>query len=275
MNVTLQPLLATGLAIATVTSGLLTTLRANAQTQLAEVPEFNGHSQLTDQEASSQGKRAEMNITFDTAVLPELQPVAPSNPASMASPLMSETSERPAVFPLIAQNTPDAEDTPDLAPVPRESNDTPASTSAQDLSPGRDTRSGSSYIGVGGNFGAVGDTSVGDSGLIIYSKIGMTRFFSVRPGVTTNFTDDATFLLPATVDFAPIAIGDTGINLAPYVGGGFAVSTDGDFGPLVTGGVDLPINDRWTATAGVNAAILDPVDVGVFLGIGYNFPGLF
>ncbi len=270
MHVTLQPLIVTGLAIATLTSGLLLAPDARAQAGLAATPELDRPTQSPTSNASGESQFTP-SVTFETATaLPELQPLATSS-----TPLSIETSERPAVFPLIAQNTPNDDATPDLAPVPREDNDTPASTSAQDLSPGRDTRSGSSYIGVGGNFGAVGDTAVGDSGLIIYSKIGMTRFFSVRPGVTTNFTDDATFLLPATLDFAPIAIGDTGIQLAPYVGGGFAVSTDGDFGPLVTGGVDLPINDRWTATAGVNAAILDPVDVGVFLGIGYNFPGLF
>jgi hypothetical protein len=142
-----------------------------------------------------------------------------------------------------------------------------------EVEPGRPTRSGSSYVGIGGNFGTVGDSSVGDSGLIIYSKIGLTRFFSVRPAIATDFSEDATFLLPATLDFRPIAIGSTDISLAPYIGGGAALTTNGDFGPLVVGGIDVPITSKLTATAGVNAGILDPVDVGVFVGIGYNFPG--
>ncbi|MGB7415179.1 MAG: hypothetical protein WA902_13325, partial [Thermosynechococcaceae cyanobacterium] len=105
-----------------------------------------------------------------------------------------------------------------------------------------------------------------------YSKIGLTRFFSVRPAITTDFEEDVTFLLPATLDIAPIRINND-ISLAPYVGGGAAITTDGDFGPLLVGGVDLPITSKLTATAGVNFGILDPVDLGIFVGIGYNFSG--
>lgn len=143
-----------------------------------------------------------------------------------------------------------------------------------DVQPGRDTRSGASYIGIGGNLGGLGGTAVGDPGLIIYSKVGLTKFFSVRPAVVTNFTDDATILLPATVDFKPIKVGsvdDADILLAPYLGAGMAVTTDGDFGPMVTGGIDVPLNKNFTATAGVNAGFIDDADVGVFVGVGYNF----
>ncbi|MGF1601458.1 MAG: hypothetical protein ACFCU8_05450 [Thermosynechococcaceae cyanobacterium] len=140
--------------------------------------------------------------------------------------------------------------------------------------PGQSTRSGPSYIGIGGNFGSIGDTSVGEDSLIIYSKVGLTEFFSVRPAVVTAFDDDATFLLPATFDFAPIKVGKMGqsqVRFAPYLGGGMAIKTDGDFGPLVTGGIDIPLNRSLTATTGVNAAFLDETDLGVFVGIGYNF----
>ncbi|MGB7414273.1 MAG: hypothetical protein WA902_08700 [Thermosynechococcaceae cyanobacterium] len=138
---------------------------------------------------------------------------------------------------------------------------------------GQSTRSGPSYIGIGGNFGAIGDTSVGEDSLIIYSKVGLTEFFSVRPAVVTDFDNDATFLLPATFDFAPIKAGKIGqseVRFAPYLGGGMAVTTEGDFGPMVTGGIDLPLNRSFTATTGVNAAFLDETDFGVFVGIGYN-----
>jgi len=141
------------------------------------------------------------------------------------------------------------------------------------VDPGQSTRSGSSYIGVGGNFGVVGKTSVGKDGLIIYSKIGLTDFFSVRPGVTTNFSDDATFLLPLTFDFEPIRAGKIGrsdVNLAPYIGAGMAVSTEGEFGPMVNGGIDIPLNSKLTATAGINTGFIGDVDFGAFVGIGYN-----
>jgi hypothetical protein len=142
------------------------------------------------------------------------------------------------------------------------------------VDPGRGTRSGPSYLGVGANIGVLGSSSLGDIGLMVYSKIGLTRYFSIRPAITTNFVDDATFLVPATFDLAPIRLGSVsgrGISIAPYIGVGAAVTTNGEFGPLLTGGLDVPISSRLTATVGVNAAFLDDVDVGPFVGVGYNF----
>jgi hypothetical protein len=43
---------------------------------------------------------------------------------------------------------------------------------------------------------------------------------------------------------------------------------------LLSGGVDVPLNTNLTATAGVNAAFLDQTDVGLIIGVGYNFNGL-
>ncbi len=142
------------------------------------------------------------------------------------------------------------------------------------VDPGRGTRSGPSYLGVGANIGALGSSSLGDIGLMVYSKIGLTRYFSIRPAITTNFVDDATFLVPATFDLAPIRLGSVsgrGVSIAPYIGAGAAVTTNGEFGPLLTGGLDVPISSRLTATVGVNAAFLDDIDVGPFVGVGYNF----
>jgi hypothetical protein len=142
------------------------------------------------------------------------------------------------------------------------------------VDPGRGTRSGPSYIGVGANIGALGSSSISDIGLMVYSKIGLTRYFSIRPAVTTNFVDDATFLVPATFDLAPIRLGSVsgkGVSIAPYIGAGAAVTTNGEFGPLLTGGVDVPITSRLTGTVGINAAFLDDIDVGPFVGVGYNF----
>jgi hypothetical protein len=142
------------------------------------------------------------------------------------------------------------------------------------VDPGRSTRSGPSYLGVGANIGVLGSSSLGDVGLMVYSKIGLTRYFSIRPAITTNFVDDATFLVPATFDLAPIRLGSVsgnGVSIAPYIGAGAAVTTNGEFGPLLTGGLDVPISSRLTATVGVNAAFMDDIDVGPFVGVGYNF----
>jgi len=150
---------------------------------------------------------------------------------------------------------------------------------AQAVTPGRATRSGSSYIGVGGNIGlGDGDTALGDGSFAVFSKIGLTSILSVRPAVL--FSDDPTILVPITFDFIPGVTdvtedlsGELGLRISPYIGGGVAISTgdsDGvDF--LLSGGVDVPLTSRFTATAAVNATLFDNAAVGLMLGLGYNF----
>jgi hypothetical protein len=40
---------------------------------------------------------------------------------------------------------------------------------------------------------------------------------------------------------------------------------------LLTGGVDVPLGNRFTINGTVNAAFLDETDVGLLFGVGYNF----
>ncbi|WP_299403226.1 hypothetical protein [Acaryochloris sp. IP29b_bin.148] len=139
---------------------------------------------------------------------------------------------------------------------------------------GRSTQGGPSYVGAGVNIGALGGTSLGDTSLSVISKVGLTNTFSVRPGVVTDFTDDATFLVPVTFDLPATRIGELAnqdISVAPYLGGGIAVSTDGDVGPLLTGGLDIPVAEQWTINTAANAGFIDDVDLGVSVGVGYNF----
>lgn len=145
---------------------------------------------------------------------------------------------------------------------------------AQEVAPGRATRSGSSYIGIGGNIGFGGDSGLGTGNFAILSKVGITRNLSIRPAALVG--DGLTFLLPATVDF-PIAastdVDNARIGFAPFIGGGVAIDTDndGNVQPLVTAGVDVPITNQFTANASVNVSFPDDTEVGVILGIGYNF----
>lgn len=139
------------------------------------------------------------------------------------------------------------------------------------ITPGRATRSGSSYVGLGANIGAIGRTPLGDTSGAILSKIGLTRTFSVRPAVLIN--GDATFLFPITLDF-PIENAGR-VNFAPYVGVGASFSTgdrkNADL--IVTGGVDVPLSTQFTLTAGATAGLINGVELGVLVGIGYNFSG--
>jgi hypothetical protein len=147
---------------------------------------------------------------------------------------------------------------------------TTAPTVAQVVSPGRATRSGPSYIGVGGNIGFGGDTTLSEGAFSIISKIGLTNNLSARPSVLIN--DGAVFLIPLTIDF-PIGSVDTPgrINVAPYLGGGAAVSTRGRAGGLLTGGVDVPLSSQFTGNAAVNVGFMDGAEVGFRVGVGYNF----
>ncbi len=151
---------------------------------------------------------------------------------------------------------------------------TDGSDPASNIDPGRATRSGSSYIGVGGNIGIGGNTGVGEGSFSVISKIGLTNNISVRPAAL--FGDQTSILLPVTLDFAPADLQVSNYNIAPYVGAGAVISTgdNNNVGFLLTGGVDVPITTQLTATAGLNVGFVDGTDVGLVIGVGYNFAGL-
>lgn len=161
-----------------------------------------------------------------------------------------------------------------------ETTSAPTQKVAQDnkVRPGRSTRSGPSYIGIGGNLGFGGDTALGDSSFAIISKIGLTNNFSVRP--TVLFRNNVTVLIPVTYDFgsqnAVEVSDDFVITAAPYAGAGVAFSTgnNSNFGFLISGGVDVPLSSNFTATAGLNIGFLNRAEVGLLLGVGYTFPNI-
>jgi hypothetical protein len=143
------------------------------------------------------------------------------------------------------------------------------------LAPGTTTRSGPSYIGVGGFIGFDDDSTLGDGSFSVISKIGLSRNFSIRPSALID--DDAVFLIPVTIDFPVDDVTELGvqrISVAPYLGAGVSINTndDADVGFLLTGGVDVPVSNKFTATGGVNIGFSDDnADVGLLLGVGYNF----
>jgi hypothetical protein len=150
----------------------------------------------------------------------------------------------------------------------------PTQVAQADIDFGRRTRGGRSYIGVGGNIGLGGeDSSLADGNYAVMSKVGVTNTISIRPAAV--FGDNTTILVPITYDFNlqsadPFA---EPILIAPYVGVGAAIKTGSDSKTalLVSGGIDFPLSNRFTATASVNAGFFRQTDVGLLLGIGYNF----
>lgn len=145
------------------------------------------------------------------------------------------------------------------------------------VDPGRRTRGGSSYIGIGGNIGLGGDSALSDGNFMVLSKIGLTRVLSARPSAVIG--DDTAILIPVTYDFSFSSVDPFSepLPIAPFVGAGVAIETsdDADVAFLLTGGIDVPISSQFTATAAINAAFFDETDVGLAIGIGYNFGRLF
>ncbi|MGB3614656.1 MAG: hypothetical protein WBA10_12755 [Elainellaceae cyanobacterium] len=215
--------------------------------------------------------------------------------AQTAQPLQSETvieasADAPlqlsasALHPLQASNAVTSESadttttgaalTAQAADAPEE----PFDVDTRGISPGRSTRSGPSYIGIGANIGVGdGDTALGETSFAVFSKVGLTSNVSLRP--TVLIEDNPTILLPVTLDFIPGVTRVTenvseevGLRVSPYIGAGVAISLGDDSGVdfLATGGVDVPINSRITATASVSASLFDNPAVGVLLGAGYN-----
>jgi len=168
---------------------------------------------------------------------------------------------------------------PQVAEKSETASETPDRKVAQvQVRPGRATRSGPSYVGIGGNLGFGGDSALGDSSFAILSKIGLTSNISVRP--TVLFRDNLTFLVPVTYDFisqdAVEVSDDFVITAAPYAGAGVALSTgsNSSLGFLISGGVDVPLSKNFTATAGVNIGFLDGAEAGLLIGVGYTFPNI-
>jgi uncharacterized surface protein with fasciclin (FAS1) repeats len=133
------------------------------------------------------------------------------------------------------------------------------------------------YLGVAGNIGIGGDSAIGEGSFAVYSKVGLTPNISARPAVAID--DDPTILIPITYDFNfrtvdPIE-GEAvdPFPVQPFIGGGIGISVndDTDIGPLVTGGVDVPLGDSLMLTGTANVLFLDDTDIGLMLGVGYRF----
>lgn len=186
--------------------------------------------------------------------------------------LVNEIAEAPILIeitptPVVQVSPSPVENSAEIAPQPT-AQSTPAPSEPIAF---RNTRGGLSYVGIGGNFGITGDSDLGGRSLAIFSKIGLSNTFSVRPSVLflSNF---ATFLIPVTYDLNPFSIGSD-FALSPYFGGGIAVKTGSDntFGPLFTAGVDLPISRSFTLNVAANLSFLRRTDLGLMVGIAYNF----
>lgn len=184
----------------------------------------------------------------DASTVPPLDPT----PLTSASALKNELTTSPKLEPVLTTSE------SEVAQV--------------NITPGRTTTSGPSYVGIAGNIGFNGDSRLGSSSFAVIGKVGLTSNLSVRPAILLG--ENTAILIPATYDFQPTTVNEeNSINIAPYAGGGVAISTgdNGRVGFLLSGGVDVPLSSKFTATAGLNIGFLRKTEVGLLIGVGYNF----
>jgi hypothetical protein len=131
------------------------------------------------------------------------------------------------------------------------------------------------YVGIGGSIGVSGlRTGLNEGGGVIVTKNGLNDFLSIR-GITVFGSSRTDNTLALTVDL-PIRGKSGSVQVVPFVGGGVLMTSKYNLSDLrirglVTGGVDVPLSRRFTATASVNAGFTSETNVGVQLGIAYNY----
>ena len=143
----------------------------------------------------------------------------------------------------------------------------------RDIQLGRTSRGVGNYIGAAINIGLNdGGSPLGRGSFALTSKIGLAEQVSVRPSLL--FGEHLMVLVPVTIDFPFADTEDTlQVDLAPYIGSGIALSTDGDnfIGFFGTVGIDRVLFNRFVANAALNVGYVEEIEVGIFVGGGYRF----
>ena len=238
--------------------------------QTADTLDTLGSQQLSETSTAESPNSQQLPTETENLTAPEQFPNAATQ----------ETASRIVTpVPGTVQTTAAAFATQNSESTPTESTSQPgAKTVAQaDIDPGRPTRGGRSYIGLAGNIGLSGsDSALGDGNFAVISKVGLTNAISARPAVVLG--DNTTILLPLTYDFSFQQVADPfsePLPIAPYVGVGAAIKTgdNSEAAFLLSGGIDVPLTSQFTGTIGVNAGFFENTDIGLLVGVGYNFSG--
>lgn len=133
------------------------------------------------------------------------------------------------------------------------------------------------YTGIGGTIGLSdgGGTALGEGGFSIVGRFSLTNNLSVH---AASVISNDNIISLALTGGAPIKNRETGRTIIyPFLGAGILAETDDfEIDPLISGGVDIPINNLVTGTARVNASFgNDGTDVGIVLGVGVDLFELF
>jgi hypothetical protein len=162
--------------------------------------------------------------------------------------------------------------------VLQQSDAVPSQTNAPlkaQVNPEPESRPRRSYIGLGGAIGLAGDTTaLGTGGLAILTKVGFTDNLSLHDATIIFGDRTATSMIALTGEF-PIRGASGQTIISPFLGGGVMLRiADGlNISPLISGGVDVPLSRDLTGTVRANAGFPANrnADVGLLIGVGYNF----
>jgi hypothetical protein len=127
----------------------------------------------------------------------------------------------------------------------------------------------SSYLGLGGNISGDGDTTaLSGGGLAVLGKIGLFDYLSIH---TTAIINDKVAGEVSLTGQLPIRDKSGGkIIMTPFIGGGILIHEKID--PLATAGVTVPLSSDITGIVKLNLGFTEKeTDIGIILGIGYNF----
>jgi hypothetical protein len=131
------------------------------------------------------------------------------------------------------------------------------------------------FIGIGGNIGLSGnETGLSGGAATLMTRKNLNDRLSIR-GFSTFFGKKTDNTVALTVNF-PIYSQSKQVRFVPFIGGGALISSDGLFEDvrirgLVTGGFDIPISRRISAVTSVSVGFTDNPQVGMQIGMGYNF----
>jgi len=133
-----------------------------------------------------------------------------------------------------------------------------------------------SYLGVAVNFGLDGNYALGSTNFTVFSKLRLLKSLPISLRPAAVIADNTNVLIPVTYDFSipSIRIFGKSLPITPYLGGGIIIPTGrGDVGPLISAGLDYRLGRKLTATLGLNVGFIsgDNTQIGLLLGIGYNF----
>jgi hypothetical protein len=246
---------------------------------VADKPDATNQASSSLEQIDQYNQAPTANLTNSTLGKIDQYAQATTAPSAQVTSVSQLSNVQPAALNATDTPTPKASvQKPNAQQMPKEGvKGTAAALLAQTASEPKPKASPlSSYTGIGGDIGLTGHRSaLGSGGLAILGKTRLTDNLSLHTATVVFGSRTATSTYALTFGTA-IKNKLTGQVIAfPFLGGGVALRNINGLraAPLISSGVDVPIARRFTATARLNVGFFPDgrTDVGLLIGVGYNF----